>query len=288
MVIGTGRCGLALAHEVLAAHPDAGWVSNLDDRLAGWPVRLPTAWNGPLHRRLPPWATTKGRLRFAPSEAWRLLAREVSPAVVDPARDLTADDAMPWLVDRLEAFFDGRARAAGRPVLLHKLTGWPRTGLIGTALDDVRWVHVVRDGRAVAASWLQMPWWRGHLGPEGWHFGPLTEAEQSAWDDVDRSMPALAGLGWARLIDAYDRARAAQPPSSWLEVRYEALVADPAAVVGRMADHCRLGASPALDVAVARQPWRPAGQPWTTALSSADVADIEAVAGAQLARLGYG
>lgn len=286
-VLGTGRCGSSLVHEVLAHHPDAGWISNLDDRLAGTPLHLPARHNGAVHRRLPTWATEKGRARFAPSEGWRLLASQVSPAVVEPWRDLTADDATPWLTERLHALFVGRAEAAGRPVLLHKLTGWPRTGLLDTALDDVRYVHVVRDGRAVAASWLQMPWWRGHLGPAGWHFGPLTDDEAAAWDASGRTQPALAGIAWAKLLDAFVAARAVVGEHRWLEVRYEDLVEDPGHHVDAMARHCRLGPDPALDRAVASVRWRPAGRPWERSLRPVDVAAVETVAAAHLERLGY-
>lgn len=286
-VIGTGRCGSSLVHEVLATHPDAGWISNLDDRMAGLPLRLPATANTGLHRRLPGWATQKGRIRFAPSEGWRLLGHEVGPLVVDPSRDLTADDAMPWLVERLGSLFTARAAATGRPVLLHKLTGWPRTGLLDAALPDVRYVHVVRDGRAVAASWLQMPWWRGHLGPAGWHFGPLTDAEQAAWDAAGRSQPALAGIGWAKLLDAFVAARALVGEQRWLEVRYEDLVTDPRHHVAAMAAHCRLDPVDPLDATVEATSWRPAGRPWERALRPVDVRAIEVVAGAHLERLGY-
>ena len=49
-VLGTGRCGSTLVHELLCRHPDVAFLSNLDDRtrLAGRTARL----NGALYRRL--------------------------------------------------------------------------------------------------------------------------------------------------------------------------------------------------------------------------------------------
>jgi ABC-type phosphate transport system substrate-binding protein len=225
-VIGTGRCGSTLVHEVLARHPDVGFVSNLDDRYArcpGWIRRN----SGLIYRWVPPWLTVKGRIRYAPSEAYSALAREVSPLLVDPARDLGRHDVTPWLAGRTRAFFESRAAAEGAPDYLHKLTGWPRAGFLAEIFPAARFVHVVRDGRAVANSWLQMPWWRGHLGPSGWHFGPLPAAYRMEWEAAGRDHVLLAGLGWKLLMDAYERARGDLREQAWLEVRYEDVVADP-------------------------------------------------------------
>jgi hypothetical protein len=127
-VLGTGRCGSSLVHEILAQHGDVGFLSNIEDRL-----RIPAIsgrWNGPLYRRLPPAFTEKGRMRFAPSEGYRALSREVSPMIASPVRDLVASDAAPWLGDRFERFFQRRADTQGRDVFLHKFTGWPRARFI--------------------------------------------------------------------------------------------------------------------------------------------------------------
>jgi hypothetical protein len=187
-----------------------------------------------MYRHVPPRWSEKGRFRYAPSEGYRLLAERVSPSVCRPARDLTAADATPWLAGRLEQFFLERAEAQAAPVFLHKLTGWPRAGLIDAAVPGTRFVHVVRDGRAVANSWLQMPWWDGHLGPPHWRFGPLPPEYQEEWDRSGRSFVLLAGLAWKQLLDAAERARAALPPEQWLEVRYEDLLADPRSAVGEI------------------------------------------------------
>ncbi|GAA4594146.1 hypothetical protein GCM10023194_60210 [Planotetraspora phitsanulokensis] len=225
-IVGTGRCGSTLVHEVVARHPDVGFVSNVDDRYARCP-RWIRRRSGAIYRRVPPRLTTKGRLRYAPSEAYTALAREVSPLLVDPFRDLLAGDVTPWLAERTRAFFERRAADEGAPAYVHKLTGWPRTGFLSEVFPQARYVHIVRDGRAVANSWLQMPWWRGHLGPAGWHFGPLPEPYEKEWHAAGRSQAHLAGIAWKHLIDAYATAREALPDDAWLEIRYEDVVASP-------------------------------------------------------------
>jgi hypothetical protein len=103
-----------------------------------------------------------------------------------------------------------------------------------------RFIHVVRDGRAVANSWLQMPWWLGFGGPERWQWGPLPPALAAKWDDADRSFAVLAALLWRMLVDAYDRARAAVPEDAWLEIRYEDVTAQPHDAFAAMLRFCGL------------------------------------------------
>ena len=133
-VLGTGRCGSTLVHEVLARHPDVGFVSNIEDR---FPVpAFLGRWNNDIYRHVPEPFTRKGRMRFAPSEGYRLLNRTVSPVLSTPFRDLEAEDVTPWLSARTTRFFQERARIQDKPLFLHKFTGWPRSGFLQRILPD--------------------------------------------------------------------------------------------------------------------------------------------------------
>jgi hypothetical protein len=224
-VLGTGRCGSTLVHEILARHTAVGFLSNMDD-LSPIPL-IPGTMSAYLYRRLPPSTQEKGRFRFAPSEGYRVLDRDVSPILSTPCRDLLASDASPWMISRTRGFFEKRAFRVARPLYIHKFTGWPRSRFLDAALPDSRFVHVIRDGRAVANSWLQMDWWLGYGGPERWHFGPLPEPYEAEWRASNRSFVTLAGIAWKILTEAFEDARSAAKPGMWLDVRYEDVVADP-------------------------------------------------------------
>lgn len=247
-VIGTGRCGSTLVHEILARHPENGFVTNLDDL----GVRTSSRAQNQAWRRLPASVTTKGRFRFAPSEAYRALAKEVSPTIVDPVRDLVAADATPWLRDRMRGFVVRRTDRLRSEVFLHKFTGWPRTGFLEECFPGSVVIEIVRDPRAVANSWLQMPWWHGHRGPGEWHFGPLTPDQQEIWDRHGRSFPVLAAIAWQILMDASDRARAEVPAERWLTVRYEDVVADPRASFAELLGHLGLAWTSEFEAGLAR------------------------------------
>lgn len=261
-VFGTGRCGSSLVTEVLARHPAVGFVSNVDDKLS-W-LNLSGRWNSALYQRFGPRDPAmvpfrhrrrpleRGRLRLAPSEGWSVLDRQVSPLISSTSRDLWASDVTPWLEWRVRRFFERRMAAQRRRHFLHHLTGWPRAGLFQAVFPEARFIHVIRDGRAVASSWLQMPWWSGHQGPASWSLGPLPQQYALEWHRSGRSYVVLAGLAWKLLMDAFDAARVSVPAQQWLDVRYEDVLADPRKQFALMLEFLGLEWTPRFEAGLGR------------------------------------
>lgn len=285
-ITGSGRCGSSLVHEVLARHPDIGFVSNVDDLV---PLRGRSgSRNNTVYRHIPPSLTQKGRVRYAPSEGYRLLEREVSPLVVAPSRDLTASDVTPWLERRFRNFFEGRAASQGKPVFLHKFTGWPRVGFIQEIIPDCRFIHVVRDGRAVANSFLQTSWWQGFAGPPAWGWGPLPPAYAEEWEESGRSFVLLAGLHWKMLEDAAQKAAAGVAPERWMQIRYEEFVTGPREHLLEMLNFLGLSWNPAFEAQVEKQTFsRSRTNAYEEDLTPAQVKLLEASLAEHLTLLGY-
>jgi len=285
-IVGTGRCGSTLVHEVLARHPAFGFISNVDDRLAF--LDPAGRWNGVLLRSPLARAGSGARWRFAPSEAYRLIGTRVSPMYVNSTRDLTAADVTPWIRRRFRAFFEARARAQRCPQFLHKYTGWPRLGFFAGIFPEARFVHVVRDGRAVANSWLQMPWWTGWRGPENWNWGPLPPALAEEWERGGRSFHLLAAICWKLLMEAFERAQRELPPQSLLVLRYEDFLDAPEEAVDRILHFCGLDWTPRFRREVTGWPLDGGRRnAYGRDLSPQQVADMEACLAPLLARLGY-
>ncbi|GAA1236214.1 sulfotransferase family protein [Oryzihumus leptocrescens] len=297
-VIGTGRCGSTMLTELIARHPEVGFVSNMDDKLAR--LNLKGRWNNTLfsraaerdpslvafeHRRR---LVERGRVRVAPSEGWSLLERQVSGALVRPCRDLTAADASPWLVNRIQEFFDTRIAAQHTPAFVHHVTGWPRAGLLSAAYPDARFIHVVRDGRAVANSWLQMGWWDGYRGPDRWFLGPLPPAYRDLWEESGRSFVSLAGLGWRMLIEAALEAEQRAPEGQWLTVRHEDVLEDPRGQMKSVLEFLGLDWTPAFEAGFTRHHISSTrGRSWLRDLTAAQAEQLEDVIAEPLVRLGY-
>lgn len=296
-ICGTGRCGSTLVTEILARHPEVGFVSNADDKLS---LLDPTGrWNNALFRRtgprdpsLVPFKSRRrllevGRLRFAPSEGWEILKRQVSPMFCNTYRDLVADDLNPWLEQRLRRFFERRIAAQRKSVFVHHLTGWPRAGLLQAVFPQARFVHVIRDGRAVANSWLQMPWWNGYEGPGRWDdFGPLPERYMAEWQRSGESFVVLAGLAWKLRMDAFERARAAVPSDQWVDLRLEEVLADPRPQFEALLEFAGLDWTREFEAGFARYRFHP-GRSFRRDLSPANLARLERILGGHLRTYGY-
>jgi hypothetical protein len=106
-------------------------------------------------------------------------------------------------------------------------------------------IHIIRDGRDVAASHIRKPWLRadsatsGKREPGGYLYGPWAQwwvppAERDAFEaghDVLRMSKA-----WRLFTEAALRDGPALGPERYLELRYESLVTDPTAVGERVLD----------------------------------------------------
>ena len=264
VIVSTGRSGSTLLHELLAYHEAVVWLSPVSDRAPEEPARqrrlvaaagMPVI--GPLVRR-----------RWPPDEAWGVWNHHHA-GFVRPFRDLRASDVTATVRASLRRYFAGLVSPA-RPSVLLKITGWPRAGFLADVLPGVRFVHLVRDGREVARSLMDMPWWLGWHGPENWRFGPLSDEEEEAWARSEHSFAWLAGLQWRRVLAAAGRSAARIGAERWLDVRYEDLCADPVDAIGRMLAFGGLPVSPAIEGAVANGTVRPSTRRWDAELSVRD------------------
>ena len=285
-VVGTGRCGSTLVHEVLAKHPAFGFVSNIEDALPGC-NRL-GRWNNALFRSALGNFSDKRRLRFAPSEAYRVIAREVSPIYADSARDLRAEDVTPWLEGRFKDFFESRAKAQRRDDFLHKYTGWPRMDFFARIFPEARFIHIVRDGRAVANSWLQMPWWGGYRGPEHWHWGPLSDDYAQEWERNGHGFPLLAALAWKTLMESFQAAEVGLEAHRYLRLRLEDILDAPSDQFQTLLEFCDLASTPSFERSLARRKFRSdRNRAFERDLSAAQLSAIEDSLAPLLERYGY-
>ena len=191
-LIGTGRCGSTALSRLLCEHASTGFISGVENRY-GLPSRLQSL-AASFYQSAPKRLSRRARSLPYPAEAHPMLGREVSPVIVSSGRDLLAADASPWIAERTSRFFEQRARTQRRPVFVHKFTGWPKARFLHRIFPRASFVHLVRDGRAVANSLIQQRWWSGFGGPEAWGWGPLSDSYARYWEDSDRSFVVLAAI----------------------------------------------------------------------------------------------
>jgi hypothetical protein len=148
-------------------------------------------------------------------------------------------------------------------------------------------VHIVRDGRDVVSSLLEKPWLRPSRSKSddaGVEYGSYARfwVEPERRDEFERTSDARrAAWAWRRYVSA---ARGARTPPS-IELRYEALAADPSTVASALAP--RLDApEPALAAALGRVHGTSVGR-FARDLSPEQLDDVVSEAGGLLRELGY-
>jgi omega-hydroxy-beta-dihydromenaquinone-9 sulfotransferase len=281
IIVGSGRCGSTLFHRLFANHEQVMWLSGFSlkfpdkPRWNRWAVE---AMDNGLLRRL-----FGGRIR--PGESYRFWDR-YAYGFSEPCRDLVRGDVSARVKHQLRAAF-GETLSPRRHRLLLKITGWCRLGYLHEVFPDARFIHVMRDGRAVASSLMHVGFWRGWYGPQGWRAGLLSPEDQAVWESYDRSFAALAALEWRIQMRAMDAARQQLDPSQFLEVKYESFCDQPMATFERVLRFADLPPSPALERAVKDAKIRSTSNRWRDDLAPVQQVILDDVLRDDLRRYGY-
>ena len=155
-------------------------------------------------------------------------------------------------------------------------------GLLERLFPAARFVHLVRDGRDAAVSFLQMP------------DGIVTRSPSTPRSAADFACQ------WKLEVEAAQALGRRVGPSRYLQVRYEDLVADAEGQLRRICAFADLPYEPAMlayagNVDLSEKPHQqsltrpptPGLRNWRTEMAPGDAAAFEAVAGYRLRALGY-
>jgi hypothetical protein len=207
-----------------------------------------------------------------------LVEWDLSPDAVGPRlrAGMTAGEAIAAVFEAYAAE-RGKARWGDKtPLYMQHLP------LLERLFPEARFVHLIRDGRDAALSFLSVP--EGIM-TEGWGYPGDAAAFACQWATEVRAARALGGrVG----------------PERYLELRYEALVAGPDSELHRVCSFAELEYDDGMLGYVGRtdsarkehqqrlnEPPRVGVRDWSTEMPDGDVRAFEGVAGDLLAELGY-
>ena len=263
LILGVRRSGTTLLrvmldrHSELAVPDESYFVPQLADRHL---------------RRVDPDAFVDDLRRLNTLAEWDVPLKRVR-ARLSPAMPIGAAIATVYAVYAEE---QGKRRWGDKtPMYMQNLR------LLEKLFPDALFVHLIRDGRDAALSFLELP------------AGLVTET----W--MHPRTPAEFACQWRTEVAAARRL-GQRIGSRYLEVRYEELVGDVEGVLRRICDFAWLGYEPAMadyagnvDVSAKphqqrlREPPTKGVRDWRKQMSPADVSAFEHVAGDLLRKLGY-
>lgn len=286
--VGAPRSGTTLVFNTFAARPDLAWFTQHLSRLPRWPAVTVLArladLNAGLRKSIDRSDRSRGaleKLRVGPSEAYGVWKRCCGERFLfDFLRDEEATD-----VERQDTreLIGKLLRYEGKDRFATKITGPARIAYLSSIFPDARFVHVIRDGRAVVRSLLEVHFWRGTWRERevAWS-GGLTEEELALWRDRDQSPVVLAALQWRAVVRAA-RDEAQLVGDRYAELRYEDFVAEPDAVLDEMTKFCELPPSDrAHDFLARRVDVRDMNVRWREAFEPAEIELLDELIGDEL------
>ena len=221
LIMGTGRCGSTIFYKMVASHPELAFIPAIDNwfpKLKYVSALTSEAWKLGLKRGM------------GPSEAYPLLD-SLLPGYSLSYRSLAASDVSTRVKVDFRRLFGDYMKYQHKKRICYKYTGWSRIGFFNEIFPDALFIHIVRDGRAVAYSLLNVPWWHGWQGPWNWRWGELPEKYKKEWEESGRSFVVLAGIEWKMLLDEIEESRKILKEDRFLQIRYEDFVERPLAIM---------------------------------------------------------
>jgi hypothetical protein len=132
-------------------------------------------------------------------------------------------------IDQLRQSFEAIARYSGGGRMISKrIANNQRVATLRRAFPDATFVHLVRDGRAVAVSLTKVDWWPNSL--VGWYGGTPKEWAQAGGHPME-----IAAREWVDQVEAVEDGLDSVEPTRTLVVKYETFVSRPLPVLDEIA-----------------------------------------------------
>lgn len=259
-IIGCPRSGTSLTLDIMARHEELAWVSNFVNinPLQLNKTRINRIYDMPLMGDLLYFAMTQGRyLRALPHPLRKKLPVPVEPwsfwnrylenfqwkrgGPILPRRrtkqDISAQEAA-----QIQQTIAAVCTYQNKKRFLSKYTDFPRITYLSQAFPDALFVHIVRDGRAVAASYLEKIKDRsfGTWNEKDWWIQGWPEMWRDEWLQRYKTPLSFVAFHWKFFVQEIWEDAKAINEKQYMEVNYRDIIGNPLATFNHIFDFCGL------------------------------------------------
>ncbi len=201
-------------------------------------------------------------------------------------RDIYAEDVSERNRYKLQKI-TSQLKTEKRNRLLVKITGWSRVGFLSEIFEDAKFIHVIRDGRAVANSLINVNFWLGWQGDYKWRWGKLPSNYHKEWEDSEQSFIVLAGIQWKIMMDSYEKSKKLLKPKNLLEIKYEELCENPIETFKQVVEFSELNWSKDFEKVINDFNVKNTNEKWEKDLNKKQQTDLSQVLENHLKKYGY-
>ena len=232
-VIGTGRCGLTPLMHLISYHKAFAWPSQYNDR-------YPSKYHYSYLSRILDIPVFNNSIKFkgrfpTHSEAYNFWDN-LYKGFRRPFRDLEKDDVSIDIKHRFNKAVKSILRYHGKEHFIAEYSGWSRIGFMTEVFPSARFIHIVRDGRAVANSLINTPYWNGWEGIYKWRWGIPDSESLKVLEKYNFSFLALAAIQWKMVVNNIEQKSQFLATNKIITIRYEDLVKSPIQTANRCID----------------------------------------------------
>lgn len=244
--IGFPRSGTTIIFEAFSQHEKLGWPSNYSGKFPKFPW---INWFRNIQDNKM-FNLTGAKRQGQKASKWKSYL--IRPAEAYPFWDnyTGVDFSFDYLIEKRAGKNDKKKLDRAIQLLLKlqnrekfsaKFTGPPRITYLNSLFPNARFIHIIRDPRAVINSCLSVSFWKEKGGFDGpfWKNGFPT-AYHDAWIK-DGNVPSfLAALQWKFIMDLSRDEAAKIPDTNYIEIKYEKYIENPHQTIESLYGFCGL------------------------------------------------
>jgi hypothetical protein len=280
-VIGCGRSGTTLLFRLLTKHPDLAWFSNYQDWYPNqpWIGSLSGLWELPF---LGPKLAGRIPGLLGSHESINIYKHcSIHDLIWKRQASLTELDVSPEARRCFREYVARTLSYRGKTRFVNKDTNnCMRIRYLKAIFPDALFIHIIRDGRAVAYSLYKVDWW-----PKLtlWWAG-FTPQE---WQATGKPPIELCARHWCREVNEIQSALAELDPKDHIQVRYEDLASEPLTELKRLIEFTGLPWTARYETSVRKVKIENLNFKWKERLSASERDILQATLGDLLDELGY-